>query len=428
MSMHTTITYREIDGRSPGYFALLLGIGAFLALGLGAAYYMEHHGHHVTGMSNQIVWGVPHVFAVFLIIAASGALNVASIASVFERTLYKPLTRMSGLVALASLAGGLMVLVLDLGRPDRLIVAMTTYNFRSIFAWNVFLYTGLFVIIAFYLWSMMAQRQGARFYKSAALTAFLWRLALTTGTGSIFGFLVAREAYNSAVMAPLFIAMSFVFGKAIFMLILISTCHLTDRPLGRIVLTRLQRLMGIVLVATFYFVLLQHLTNLYMAERQPVEMFLLFGGNVYSFLFWVVQITLGTVLPLVLLLSPRLGGNVSAIVLASVLMIVGGLAQVYVIIIGGQAFPLALFPGFEVSSLAFDGQVGVYTPTLPEVLLGMGGVAMMLGVVVVAMAALRFLPISLADADVDPDHVHDMIDQEDEAVEEADAQLVPTRT
>lgn len=423
MSVHTNVTYHEIEGHEPRYLALLTVVGMFIALGLGAAYYMEHHGHHVTGMSNQIVWGVPHVCAVFLIIAASGALNMASIASVFERTLYKPLARLSGLVAIASLTGGLMVLVLDLGRPDRLIVAVTTYNFKSIFAWNVFLYTGLLGIVSFYLWSMMDQRYGLRFYKPAAFATFLWRLALTTGTGSIFGFLVARDAYNSAIMAPLFIAMSFAFGKAIFMLILIATCHLTDRPLGRVVLLRLQRLMGIVLAATFYFVVVQHLTNLYMAERQPVEIFILFGGNVYSFLFWVVQIVLGTIVPLVLLLYPRLGGNLSAIVLASVLMVVGGLAQVYVIIIGGQAFPLTLFPGMEISSTIYDGQIGSYIPTLPELLLGLSGIAVMVAMVMVAMAILRFLPLSLADSVVDPDHVHDIIDQEDAGVEEVDSSL-----
>ncbi|MBT5241628.1 MAG: polysulfide reductase NrfD, partial [Rhodospirillaceae bacterium] len=58
-------------------------------LGVFAAYYMESNGHHVTGMNNQIVWGLPHVFAIFLIVAASGALNVASIGSVFGKTAYK---------------------------------------------------------------------------------------------------------------------------------------------------------------------------------------------------------------------------------------------------------------------------------------------------------------------------------------------------
>ena len=89
------------------------------AIGLAAAHYMEQHGHIITGMNNQIVWGLPHVFAIFMIVAASGVLNVASIGSVFGKTAYKPLAPLSGLLCLALLAGGLMVLMLDLGRPDR---------------------------------------------------------------------------------------------------------------------------------------------------------------------------------------------------------------------------------------------------------------------------------------------------------------------
>ena len=152
---------------------------------------METRGHIVTGMNNQVVWGLPHVFAVFLIVAASGALNVASVASVFGKRLYKPLAPLSGLLALALLAGGLAVLVLDLGRPDRLIVAMTHYNFKSIFAWNMFLYTGFFAIVAAYLWTML-DRRWLGYSTPAGIVAFVWRLVLTTGTGSIFGFLVAR--------------------------------------------------------------------------------------------------------------------------------------------------------------------------------------------------------------------------------------------
>ena len=155
------IHYREIEGHSLGFLALLAILGAIVLAGLGAAWYMEHNGHCVTGMTNQVVWGTPHVFAVFLIVAASGALNVASIASVFGRQLYKPLSRLSGLLALTLLAGGLAVLVLDLGRPDRLIVAMTYYNFKSIFAWNIFLYIGFFVVVAVYLWMMMERRMNS---------------------------------------------------------------------------------------------------------------------------------------------------------------------------------------------------------------------------------------------------------------------------
>ena len=222
--------YLKIEGRSAGFLALLALLGALIASGLGAAWYMEHNGHWVTGMNNHVVWGAPHVFAVFLIVAASGALNVASIASVFGRQLYKPLARLSGLLAIALLVGGLAVLVLDLGRPERLIEAMTYYNFKSIFAWNIFLYMGFMVIVAVYLWMMFERRFNVH-TKTAGMAAFLWRLTLTTGTGSIFGFLVARDAFSSALLAPMFIILSFAYGLAIFILVLFAATRWTGRPL-----------------------------------------------------------------------------------------------------------------------------------------------------------------------------------------------------
>src|ERR1035437_5012 len=192
------IAYREIEGQSRSLPALLGALGALSLAGLASALYMEHHGHIITGMTNQIVWGVPHVFAVFLIVAASGALNVASVSSVFNRPEYKPYARLSGLLAIALLVGGLAVLVLDLGRPDRLIVAMTTYNFKSIFAWNIFLYVGFIAIVATYLFAMMDRHVSRTNLLGTAIgsLAFVWRLILTTGTGSIFGWLVAREAFG----------------------------------------------------------------------------------------------------------------------------------------------------------------------------------------------------------------------------------------
>ncbi len=54
-------------------------------------------------------------------------------------------------MAATLLIGGLSILVLDLGRPDRLIVAMTSYNFKSIFAWNIILYNGFLAVLIMYL-------------------------------------------------------------------------------------------------------------------------------------------------------------------------------------------------------------------------------------------------------------------------------------
>jgi len=397
------MTYSEIEGNSVKFYGLAAILAVFLLSALACAFYMEHNGHYVTGMTNQIVWGMPHVFAIFLIVAASGALNVASIGSVFGKPVYKPLGRLSGLLALALLIGGLAVLVLDLGRPDRLIVAMTHYNFKSIFAWNIFLYVGFMVIVAVYLWLQMERRMN-RYVKPAGFAAFIWRLVLTTGTGSIFGFLVAREAYDSAIMAPLFVAMSFSFGLAVYILILLAACHGSGRDIGDVVIRKLSRLLGVFVAAVLYFTAVQHLASLYAAQHAGVERFILMEGGVFTLLFWAGQVIVGGLIPIILVFRPAVAGSNRNAILASILVIIGGFAQVYVIVIGGQAYPLNMFPGMEVSSSFYDGVISNYTPSLPEIGLGLGGIALAGLIVLFGIKVLRFLPVSLANAAIDPHH------------------------
>lgn len=390
------ITLRELKGSSQTYYLLLAAFAAVALIGLAAVWYMEHNGHIVTGMTNQIVWGLPHVFAVFLVVAASGALNVASMASVFGKTEFKPLAPLSGMLAIALLLGGLTVLMLDLGRPDRLIVAMTYYNFKSIFALNIFLYSGFMGFVIVYLWTMMESRMN-QFTPLAGLFAFVWRMALTTGTGSIFGFLVARQAYDSALLAPLFIALSFSYGLAVFLLVLMAASIGSGRPIGNVMMARFARLQVIFISAGLYFVVIYYLTNLYFTRHHAFDHFILLSGSIYTILFWLGPVLLGGILPLILLLHPRIGEMRNRIAACAGLVVAGGFAQMYVTIIGGQAFPLVLFPGKQVSSSFYDGVINSYAPTLPEWLLGFGGIAIVGIIVMLSLKVLGFLPEHLDD-------------------------------
>ena len=395
------IIYSEIKGDSKGFYILLLILGTVLIGALSSAWYMEHNGHYVTGMSNHIVWGMPHVMAIFLIVSASGALNIASIGSVFGKKIYKPLGRLSSLLAVALLVGGLVVLVLDLGRPDRLLVALLNYNWSSIFAWNLIFYVGFLIIVAVYLWFQMDHTM-TKYASTAGLVAFVWRLSLTTATGSIFGFLVAREAYDSAIMAPLFVSMSFSFGLAIFSLVLLASNKGTGRDIGDVIINRLGKLLGIFASVVLYLTVVQHLTNIYAAEHTGYEKFILLDGGIYTALFWLWQVIIGGLLPIIITLLPGRKVSESALMWSSILVVIGGLAQVYIILIAGQAWPLNLFPGMIVSSSMGDGVIATYAPSLPEIALGLGGFAISALIVLLGLKILRFLPITLANATIDP--------------------------
>jgi len=370
-------------------FWVLLALGGLLAAaGLAAAVLMEEYGHAITGMSNQIVWGTPHIFAIFLIVAASGVLNVPSIGSVFGKAVYKARAPLSGLLSLAMLAGGLAVLMLDLGRPERVVVAATRFNFHSIFAWNVFLYSGMFAVVAVYLWTLMERRMN-RYAKPLGLAAFVWRIVLTTGTGSIFGFLVARQAYQSALLAPMFIALSLSWGLAVFLIVQSSIYAWNGLQLPAPVQRRMARLLSLFVATGVYFVLVYHMTNLYWARQAAVERFILLDGGIYPWLFWCGYVLIGAIAPAVALL---ISSGTRAPVVASALVLIGAFALLYVFIIGGQAFPLDIFPGYAVRSDFFDGAVASYTPSLPETALGIGGLAVAFVLTAIGIRVFHFVP------------------------------------
>ncbi len=373
------------------YWGTFLFLGFLVLIGLASSAYMEHEGHYVTGMNNQIVWGLPHIFAVTLIVIASGVLNIASMSSAFNKKLYKPLAPLSALFAIAFLIAGLIILVLDLGRPDRLIVAMTTYNFKSIFAWNIFLYSGFFVILSIYIWTML-DFNVSRFSSTVGKLAFGWRIILTTGTGSIFGFLVAREAYSTAVLAPLFIIMSLLYGTAVFYILLRIISKMQNITIPTEITVNIRKLIIIFLLANIYFLILYHITNLYISKQIAIEKFILLDGGGYTTMFWLGQVGLGLLIPLFYELSNKENRNFP-LTITSIMIIVGGFFAVAVIIIGGQAFPLNIFPDHAIiESTFFDNGIHGYTPSIYEYGLGIGGTSLALIIILVLITNLKFIP------------------------------------
>ena len=374
-----------------GFFYVLAAIGGLVsAIGVAAALYMEHTGHVVTGMNNQIVWGLPHVVAIFLIVAASGVLNVASMGSVFGRVLYKSRAPLSGLLGIAMLSGGLAVIMLDLGRADRLMVAATHFNPTSVFGWNVILYPVFYGLVAVYLWTMMERRMNP-FSKAAGLATFVWRVILTSGTGSIFAFLVARQAYGSALLAPMFIIMSFSWGLAVFLVVQSTMYAWNNMTLPPLILRRMKNLLATFVAAVLYFTIALHLVNAYFAKNIAFEYFILFDSE-FASMFWVGQILIGTLLPLALLFAPGTRDKALWVNVAALLVILGAYFQLYVFIIGGQAFPLDIFPGYDVKSSFMDGAVDHYAASLPEILLAVGGLGIAFTMTTIGVRVLHFLP------------------------------------
>ncbi|MEO5365227.1 MAG: polysulfide reductase NrfD [Magnetococcus sp. WYHC-3] len=379
--------FSTIPGQSSGFWGLAAVLGAFLGAGALAFFYIEHAGHGVTNMTNTVVWGLPHVFAISLLVMASGALNLASMSSVFGAYHYKQFGRFSAYTAIALLVGGLAVLLLDLGRPDRALLTMLHMNFRSMFTWNVFLYSGFVLLCFLYLWSMI---QHERFSKLAGSAAFAWRLVLTTGTGSIFGVIHAREVFHSAITGPTFIAVSLSSGTAVSILLLVASFHFTGRELDRKLIHGMRNALIFFTLAVAYLIVVEKFTKMYSPAFRDVESWILTGP--WSGLYWGGVIVVGIVMPLVLCLSRTGGDSIKGVMVAAACAVLGEVAFVSHVLLAGQTYPFNMFPGWEMSSVFNDGAVGHYTPSMPEVFLGLGGVALTGLIYLFGLKFFRLLP------------------------------------
>ncbi len=379
--------FTAIEGRSFSYWRLVIFLGILMLIGAAAFVALEIHGHGLTGMNNKIAWGVPHVFAISLLVMASGALNLGSMSTVFAVKQFKQFGRFSAFLAIALLAGGLAVLMLDLGRPDRLLLTMLHMNFSSMFTWNVFLYSGFIILCFLYLWSMFEYQQYTKVVGSAA---FMWRVILTTGTGSIFGVLHAREVFHSAITAPTFVALSLSSGTAISILLLVTTFKNTGRVLEDKVVFGLRNALIFFILLVTYLLVVEKFTQSYSPAFYDVQTWILTGPYSWLYLFGVWGTAI--IIPLAILFNPSSGNSVKGIMWAAFSSVVGTFFFVAHTLLAGQSYPLNMFPGYEVSSVFQDGQVATYTPAPIEFALGFGGIAIAGLIYLFGIKFFRMLP------------------------------------
>ncbi|MBF0414754.1 MAG: polysulfide reductase NrfD [Magnetococcales bacterium] len=379
--------FSAIKGSSPGYWKLVALCALLFLVGVGSFFAIESYGHGITGMNNQVVWGMPHVFAISLLVMASGALNLGSMSTVFASIQFKQFTRFSAFLSIVLLIGGLTVLLLDLGRPDRMLLPMLYMNFRSMFTWNVFLYSGFFVLCLLYLWSMFDYKQ---FTKVVGSAAFAWRVILTTGTGSIFGVIHARDVFFSAITGPMFVAVSLTSGTALSTILLVGTYRKTGRYMEEKLVFGLRNALIFFTLLVGYMFVVEKFTKFYSPAFYEVETWLLVGP--WAWLYWLGVWGCCVIFPLVILFHGRLGNTVQGVIAASVVTVVGAFAFVAHVLLAGQSYPFDMFPGYHLSSVFLDGVNAHYVPSLVELGMGVGGIGLSALLFLLGIRFFRLLP------------------------------------
>ncbi len=381
--------FKAIEGNSRGYYLTLSVLGAFIAAGVYSTYLMTVEGIHLTGMTNRIPWGLQIVMAVFYIGLSAGSLVVSGLYGIFGKLEYKPFARMAAYLAMLFLIAGLLSIVTDQGRIDRVFHEPFSHvNAKSMFSLNPALYVGHISICIIYLWALFNEK--GRLTKFTSVTVVLWALCVHTGTGAIFA-LVPRELYNSPLLPPSFIAAALSSGAALMIILIVSLFRLTSRPLDIGLIIWLGRLLAVFIVVALYVISIENIHRFYLIGSREAAHYFLFGGF-HSLLFWVGLVFVGSLIPALLLFNRRTGTSIPWIVFASVLVVLGVICERWLIVIPGQTHPPDLFPGMEVTGAAGHDGIVTYSVSFLELLQALGVMAMIAFLFAVGIKFLDLLP------------------------------------
>jgi len=387
--------FEPIEGKSRSYSALVM-ILAILSLSGFVSFIISYiEGHQMFGSSNVIPWGMPIVMAIYLIGLSAGLHILAFLIYMMRQEQYREVIRVAVFLAIILIFGAMVFIALDLGRPEkfwRLFMLFYLNNMSSMFAINAIFYTAYFISAVIYLISLFLNTK--RFSMIMGMVAFGWAMLTHAGTGAIFGFISAREAWFSPLSPFEFIFAALASSLALLIVLLVIIYKFTNRRLSQELITSLGGLVKGLLLGLLLLMLVGELTHIYSPARDAT-MFMLAGP--FSWLFWVFFVGMGIIVPLVILFHPRAKRSVPGVVIASVLVVIGIFVKRYYLVIPGLAYPQHYYPG-KIEGVW--GATGSFPITPAETVLSLGIVALLGLLFILGLKYLELLPTKEAAEEV----------------------------
>jgi Ni/Fe-hydrogenase subunit HybB-like protein len=381
------LTYAPIEGKSRGFRRLIIILGAMVAVMLASFMVMYLRGQQVWGTSNAIPWGQLITLDFFFVGVSAGAIVVSALCYVLRREEYKPIGRIAVLMGFLLFSGAMVTVLVDLGRVEkfwRVFAWGFMNNPTSMFAFNSIWYTGYLALMAVYLW--LAIENKTKWAMIIGTIDVLWALAVHSFTGAIVGLISTREILTSPIKPFEFITAAVTSGTSLLIIVVYFTFKYTKRSLDNKLVISLGKILSYVIIVLGVMIFFDKLTHIYFPAREGVVF--LFTGP-YWWLFWIFQIGMGIIFPLIVLFNPKTNKNVRWVLLACASVVIGVFGERAAIVIPGTAEVQQLYPGLIQGQW---GATGIFHITVWETLLTIGIIALVAFLFVLGLKYLDILP------------------------------------
>ena len=399
--------------------AYKIWIGFLLTLIGGAAVmYVQQliNGLCITDMRDIASWGLYISDFVFLIAVSLVGSLITAILKLSNVKWATPLTRIAEIIAVAAVLSALAIIIVDMGRPDRLWHIFVYGRLQSPIVWDIIVVNTYLVISLLLLYLPMipdiallrknmtnAPKWQQKMYKTLSMgwqgTADQYKLLHTSiralmvvivpvafGIHTVTSWLFAstlRPGWDSSIFGPYFVSGAFMVGAAaviVTMYIVRVRCnykeYITDFHFDK---------MGKLLVLTsllyLYFNINEYMVPGFKMKASEGDHILgLFVGD-FALMFWLVQIV-GMIIPIILMVFKPFRKPKPLLIIGA-LVVIGAFFKRFLIVT-----PTLLHPFLPVQN--YPASYHHYSPTFAE---GMIVVGSMAGVMFVISLFIKFFPI-----------------------------------
>ena len=356
--------------RPNGRFRLVAaGLLAVTAWGLVAWTTQLRQGLEVTGLNVPVYWGLYITNFVFFIGISHAGTLISAILRLSRAEWRRSITRAAEVITVLVLFFGMGSILLDLGRPDRLLNVLKHGNFSSPLLWDVVAVSTYLTASTVYLYlplipdiAILRDRLGDRagFYRVLALgwtgshrqqelleraisvmAVLVIPIAVSVHTVVSWVFaMTVQPMWHSTIFGPYFVVGAIFSGIAaiILAMALIRRAYHLENYLKPIHFNNLGLLLLVMALLWFYFTFAEFLTTYYGADPSHMAVFLSKTEGPFAPLFWTM---FGTCfgIPFILLVNRRTRCTIWGTVVASVSVEIGMWLERYLIVVPSLSKP-----------------------------------------------------------------------------------------
>ena len=394
--------------------------GLILVVVIGIAAYIDQiiKGQIVTNMRDYVLWGVYiSNFVFFVAISFVGSLT-AAVLRLTNKDWRTPLVRIAEIIAFAAIVMAGVTIVLDMGRPDRLLNVFIHARLQSPIAWDIIIIF-TYVAISFLILYIPVLPDLAilkKFFKGKAIAKWYDAFSLKwTGSDkqwkiqaksiqivavliipvalilqSVDAWLFSttyRTGWDSTNLGPYFIAGAFVVGTGglISEMYVLRKVYRLEKYITDLHFDKLGRLLVFACLIYLYFNINEYLMPAYTAAKsETVHLNTLFTGH-YAPLFWFVTIG-GLILPIFFLIFPK-GRKPFPLFIIAIVVVITSWWKRYVIVV-----PSLLHPFLPIQGVPESWHH--YFPSLHEWAIVSGTLAAALLIITILVRYLPIIPIA----------------------------------